>query len=210
MIPLRPTPFPKVNRKALPADTELRRVHSSAFDSKSFNPCLGRPSRFAPLRQPDSTCVPTAHAAQSFECAVHEVIFHDVPPGTHPRSVPLSAIEPLSYGIIRSRRALTLASLHEPDLNAFGLDRRDLIDTLPSEYGQTAKWPLAIHDAHPDIEGLIWTSRRCDPYVAYVLFGDRIAPGDFDVLRKAPITDTPDLLRQVREFGQRAGIFISI
>jgi len=33
---------------------------------------------------------------------------------------------------------------------------------------------LAVHDQHPDAEGLTWTSRQADPERAIVLFEDRL------------------------------------
>lgn len=43
-------------------------------------------------------------------------------------------------------------------------------------------WAEAIHRARSDVDGLIWTSRQCDPDVFVMLFEDRVSESDFDVL----------------------------
>ena len=78
-------------------------------------------------------------------------------------------------------RDLQLASLFQPDLSRWNITRTELIDTAATQYLSTVRWALAIHRARPDLQGMTWTSRRCDPDCAYILFGDRLAPGDFDV-----------------------------
>jgi hypothetical protein len=90
------------------------------------------------------------------------------------------------------------------------MTRRNLIDTLASEYVRTAEWAIAIHDAHPDIDGLVWTSRRCDPERAYLLFGDRSRQPCVVLLDSADIGGTPALMRDIQAFGKRAGITLVI
>jgi RES domain len=209
MIPAPPSPFPEINRETVRVGAELHRVHAAGTDSNGFNPCTGRPSRFAPLVQPDGTCIPTAYAASTFECAVHETVFHEIQHDAPRKSIGFHVIAELDYAILRTRRSLLLAALFEPDLNKWGVTRRNLIDTFAADYGTTARWAFALHNADPAIEGLVWTSRRCDPDRAYVLFGDRVRPEDLDVVRRERIAHSTSLLLQVREFGSRAGIFIA-
>ena len=209
MIKLPPSPFPDINQTTLPAATELHRVHSTAFESNSFNPCQGRPSRFAPLLRPDGTCIPTAYTASTLECAVHETVFHEIQHDAPRKSIGFQVVENLTHTILRARRALALACLFEPDLNKWGLTRQNLIDTFSADYPDTAKWALAIHDRRPEIDGLVWTSRRCDPERAYLLFGDRVAADDLEVVARERIAQSNALLRQIRDFGQRADILIA-
>lgn len=209
MIPAPPSPFPDVNRKELPAGVQLHRIHSSDFESSSFNPCQGRPSRFAPLLRPDGTCIPTAYAAETFECAVHETVFHEIPHNARHKSVSQTTIDKLDYAVIRPLRTLVLVTLHEPDLNKWGLSRRDLIDTYPTAYRETAAWAVAIHDAHAAIDGLVWTSRRCDPDQAYVFFGDRVLPDDLQVVGSEG-AGSDAVLAQLRAVAARANIFIAV
>lgn len=206
MTPLPPDPFPEVNRAQLPAGSVLHRVHHRDFEATSFNPGRGRPTRFAPMVRSDGSFVPTAYAAGNFECAVHETVFHEVQHNAARKTVPLKDIEQLAYGRVTTTRALTLATLHEPDLNAWGQTRADLIDTFASQYPRTVLWALAIHDQWGDIDGLAWTSKRCDPHQAFVLFGERLKDGDLDLIDDRLIAADNSLLMQVRDYGRRAGI----
>src|SRR4051794_37197271 len=209
MIPRPPTTFPAINRVKLPSATNLHRIHNSDFASNSFNPCLGRPSRFAPLLRSDGTCIPTMYAATGLECAAHETLFHEIQHDAERKSVRFSDIEKNSHAIVQPQRDLAFAGLFEPDLNKWGLTRRQLIDTFAADYEATAKWAIALHDAFPDIDGLAWTSRRCDPEQAYLLFGDRVPPDQLDIAYQARISRTNALLLQIRDFADRANILIA-
>src|SRR5882757_9617105 len=209
MIPRPPATFPAINRIRLPPATGLHRIHNSSFASNSFNPCQGRPSRFAPLVRSDGTCIPTMYAATSLECAVHETVFHEIQHDVKYKSIGYHEIEKLDYSVLRPRRDLVLASLFEPDLNRWELTRRQLVDTFPADYEATAEWALAIHDNFSDIDGLVWTSRRCDPERAYLLFGDRVRSDQFDTVSQEHICETNSLLLQIRNFAERAGILLS-
>ena len=159
MISAPPSRFRGVNRTVLRAGAELHRIHSADLASNAFNPCKGRPSCFAPLLRPDGACIPTAYAASTFECSVHETVFHEIPYDAPHKSVDFHVMENLDYAVLQAQRDLVLASLFEPDLNKWGLTRGQLIDTFPTDYQETAKWAIAIHDAFTDIDGMIWTSR---------------------------------------------------
>lgn len=210
MTPKPPKPFPGVNREVLDAGTWLHRVHDGVYAANSFNPGLGRPTRFAPLRRADGSHVPTAYAAQRYESAAHETVFHEIPHDAERKTVPLSDIEPLHHSTIRPLRNLLLATLFEPDLNAWKVSRKDLIDTNAAAYSATAAWALAIHDAHQDLDGLVWMSRRCDSDRAYLLFGDRIDPATLEIGESVAITASNDRLSELRRFGRRAEITITI
>jgi hypothetical protein len=210
MIPPPPDPFPAINRHPLPVGSELHRIHSAARTATGFNPGLGLPTRFAPLMRADGYRVPTAYAAMDYECAAHETIFHEIPFDAARKTIALDKVEPLSHSVLRTRRELVLATLFEPDLNAWGLTRRQLIDTLAVDYPRTARWALAIHQAEVDVDGLVWTSRRCDPQQAYLLFGDRVAGADLEPFAETRIIASNDALAALRGFGARAGITLTL
>jgi hypothetical protein len=209
MIPSPPEPLSCINRKRFSPGTEFHRIHHLDFESNSFNPCRGRPSRFAPLLSAGA-CIPTMYAATSFEAAVHETIFHELQHDAARKVIAFGQIEKLDYAVIQLRRELVVASLFEADLNAWSLTRKLLIDTMAADYPETAKWAVAIHDAFADIDGLVWTSKRCDPDLSLVLFGDRVASGDIAAASRARIVQSNDLISQVRAFGQRANILLSL
>lgn len=197
------------NRVIIAAGTLLHRVHDRTFEPASFNPCVGRPSRFAPLRDANGRCIPTLYAATSYECAAHETAFHEIQHDADRKTVRLDTIVRLDHSALSTARELTLAALFEPDLNRWGLTRRDLIDTYASAYAATARWAMAIHDADTEIDGLVWTSRRCDPERAFVFFGDRVRADDFREASRTPIAGSGELLDQLRGFAVRAGILIA-
>lgn len=210
MTPPPPEPFPALNRRPLPAGSEIHRIHDAAFAANGFNPGKGRPTRFAPLIGAGGTVIATAYAADGYECAAHETVFHEVQHDAPRKTIPLLAIEPLSHAVLRTRRELVLAGLFEPDLNAWGLTRGQLIDTFADAYADTARWALAIHEAWSDVDGLVWTSRRCDPQQAYLLFGDRVADADLEPVAETRIISSNDALAALRGFGARAGITITL
>lgn len=207
-VPPPPSPFPSINTQTVPKETLLHRTHGSGFRPAQFNPCLGQPTRFAPFANPAGACVPTLYAATSREAAAFESIFHDIEPSAVFKTVRLDVVESRSVSRIAPRRNLLVASLFAPDLKAWGLSRGELIETPKSTYGQTVPWAQAIHRARSDVDGLLWTSRQCDPDQCIILFEDRIRETDFDVHDCVEVAVDAKLLLELRGFGQRAGISI--
>lgn len=195
----------------LAAGASLHRLHDRAYAATGFNPGTSPSrSRFGPIRTSTGAPIPTLYAAQTFECAAHETVFHDIVYDQPLKSVPLSRLEPIIHSVIEPQRDLAMVQLFEPDLNAWGLTRRDIIDTLPIHYTATARWAEAIHAAHPDADGMVWTSRRCDPGTAYLLFGDRLADGSIRRINSTVLTGSDAELLAVINFGRRAGIGITL
>ena len=205
-LPRPPTPFPTIKPQILKASTVLHRTHARAFSPAQFNPCLGQPTRFAPFDDATGACVPTLYAATTREAAAFETIFHDIEARSAFKTVRLDIVEARSVSQIAPKRDLRLAGLFAPDLKAWKLQRTDLIDTPKSTYDQTALWAQAIHTADSNIDGLIWTSRQCDPERCLILFEDRISESGFDVLERLEVADDAALLLELRGFARRAGI----
>jgi hypothetical protein len=207
-VPAPPSPFPSINTKTVTKGTILHRTHGSSFRPAQFNPCKGQPTRFAPFADAAGTCVPTLYAATTREAAAFESIFHDIEPSATFKTVRLSVVESRSVSRIAPKRDLLVARLFAPDLKAWGLSRGELIETPKSTYRQTVLWAEAIHRARPDLDGLIWTSRQCDPEQCVILFEDRIGEVDFDIQDCIDVSAHASLLLELRNFGQRAGITI--
>src|SRR4051794_23028310 len=205
-----PDPFPAFNTCRVPAGTRLIRLHAPMFQGHEPNPCKGGLTRFAPLFQPGGACLPTLYAAASFECAVFESVFHDVPYTAAEKFVTLGRVTSRAISWLELGADLTLASLHEPDLNKIGLTRADLVDTPSSAYPDTARWAEAFHRAGPELAGLVWTSRRCDPGSGYVCFGGRMPSGPLKVTSRTEIATSARHFAQIRAFGNRAGITLTI
>lgn len=207
MTLLPPVPFPDAHRHTLKTGSTIERIHDSRFEANAFNPGLGSATRFAPLKPPSGSTIAHLYAAHGYECAAHETVFHEIQHDAANKTVAKAKIEPLMLSSLRLRRDLSLASLFQPDLNGWKIERSQLIDTFARAYGKTVKWALAIHAAH-DVDGLIWTSRRCDPATALILFGDRVAPNDLEVLTSTRIAASNALFSELRQFAGRAGITI--
>ena len=122
--------------------------------------------------------------------------------------MPLRSLETRTVSEIAPRRALSLAQLFAPDLKAWGVPRNRLIDTPKATYGDTVAWAKTIHTAHSGVDGLAWTSRQCDPDLCLLLFGDRVAAAEFNVVQSREVAVDPGLLLELRAFGRRAGITI--
>lgn len=203
-----PSPFPHINPHIIGARTVFHRTHARAFRPAQFNPCRGQPTRFAPFNDATGACVPTLYAATNREAAAFESIFHDIEANAAFKTVRLDVVTARSVSQIAPKRDLRLASLFTPDLEAWKLQRAELVDTPKSTYDQTVLWAQAIHGAHATIDGLIWTSRQCDPEQCVVLFEDRISERDFDVMNRLEAASDASLLLELRHYGRRAGIDI--
>ena len=207
-VPAPPSPFPGINIQTVAKGAILHRTHSAGFRPAEFNPCKGQSTRFAPFADAAGRCVPTLYAATSREAAAFESIFHDIEPTAPFKTVRLDVVESRSVSAIAPKRDFMVAGLFAPDLKAWGLSRGELIDTPKSSYGQTVLWAQAIHRARSDVDGLIWTSRQCDPDQCVVLFGDRVGEADFDVHDRVDVSADASALLELRNFGRRAGITI--
>lgn len=203
-----PSPFPTINTQTIMKGTVLHRTHSAGFRSAQFNPCKGQPTRFAPFTDKSGGCVPTLYAATSREATAFESIFHDIEATAAFKTVRLDVVESRNVSRIAPRRDLLVAGLFAPDLKAWGLSRGELIDTPKSTYAKTVLWAEAIHDTRPDIDGLVWTSRQCDPDRCVILFGDRAGEVDFEILDCIEVGADANLLLELRGFDHRAGITI--
>jgi hypothetical protein len=207
-LPPPPIRFPAIQSYTLRVGTELHRTHAGGFRPAEFNPCRGQPMRFSPIEDEAGRCVPSLYDASSREAAAFESIFHDIDARAAFKTIRQDVVEIRAVSRITNKRALCLASLFTPDLKAWGLARSDLIDTSKFYYRQTAPWAAALHGANPDIEGLVWTSRQCDPDLSFLMFGDRVAESDFDIVERRDVGDDAALLLELRGFGKRAGITI--
>jgi len=198
------------NTVVLKKGAVLERVHNRNFAANSFNPCQGNPTRFAPIKDGNGQCVPSLYAGDTFEAAVFETIFHDVPAKAKRKRIPKNKVEDSAQGRLEVIRDLTLASLREPDLKHWHIKRSQLIAAAPKSYAGTAEWAQAIHFQFPNLEGLEWTSNQCDPATAYLFFGDRVQSGDFNVIYARNGLIDPSFLYDVVRIGNRSDIRITV
>ena len=188
----------------------MERVHDRTRGGARFNPCHGAPTRFAPICDAEGDCVPSLYGADTLEAAIYETIFHDVPTTARRKTVPKTVVQSRTHSRLKVLRDLQLVSLRAPDLRRWRVSRNALIATSPSSYKDTARWAAAIHHQFREAEGLLWTSNQCDPDTAFLFFGDRTAPEDFDVVETRDGMADVSFLSDVRMAGQRSGISIAV
>ena len=211
MIPAPDLPIGPVNTHFVKPGDELHRIHADIFREAEFNPCKGNATRFAPIFNKTGNCVPTIYAASTLASVCFETIFHNVSFKKTNRRIPIQDVQDKCYSIITPTRPIQCAQLFDPDLALLGLNRNKLIASPPAFYAKTAAWAKAVHDQYEDVEGLVWTSRQCDPNLCYLFFGDRVVESCFQISSHAvPIIHNAALLGQVRYLGMmRKGILIT-
>ncbi|MGO4120704.1 RES family NAD+ phosphorylase [Arthrobacter sp. YAF16] len=173
MVTPPPDPF-TVQGFDLPAGSSIYRVASNARPVDVFNPGHGAPTRWAFFGGPP---VPVLYAAQDEVAAVSETLLHDIP---HKGGLllPDAYMDKVAARLV-TRRDLRLASFMGTGLRALQVEARDLTDSDPTTYGDTVQWAAAAHTA--GFAGVVWMSKRCNTDRAYVLFGDRVDPGDLEI-----------------------------
>ena len=209
-VPLPPNPFPDdLHTITLPKGSDLHRIYSPAFAGNAFNATHAKLNRFSPIFDARGEVVSVLYAASSRAGAIYETLFHDAAvKGSRHKALPLKSLHK-HYGTWLTQRALTLATLHAPDLARFGVTIDQLTATNAMYYPQTARWAEAIHRAHAHVEGLEWTSYRAGPERAYALFGDRVTSADLiSAGNEVLIPKDAALYREVVDCGERSGVRI--
>ena len=188
----------------------VHRIHLTKFNANSFNPCAGQATRFAPIQDNKGNCVPSLYAGSSFDAAVYETLFHDIPVNAIYKTIPRQNVLNRSHGELMVVRQMYLVQLRNPDLLIWNIQREELIGTSAMHYSQTAPWAEAIHHQFPKADGLIWTSNQCDPDAAYLFFGDRVGAKHFKLIQTRNGATDPSFLADVRRSGRRSRITITL
>jgi hypothetical protein len=157
-------------------------VHSIARSADTFNPGVGRPSRFAPLHRNDGTAIPTLYGATTVAGALSESVFHDVPYRGRGKRIFASRLNGLALSTLIVTEPIRLAHLAGLGLRRLGVRRRDIIESGPGSYAETAAWALALYACAVAPSGLLWVSRQDDTANALVLFGDRLPAASLQVV----------------------------
>lgn len=200
----------------------LFRFHkdTARYPANSFNPnadkridIVEHGSRFNPF--PGAPCinVPTLYAADTFQSAALESVFHQV---EHKPSAPFPAarLGEWCYSRLLTRRKLVVFNLINPTLRSLLVPERhssilesELIHSLPDQYPNTRTWARYLHDSLLLLDGLAWRPRLGGTGAAYVFFGDRCG-GDLEIAGPAvPISSGPGLGR-IRAIARAAGIVL--
>ncbi|HEX4494576.1 MAG TPA: RES family NAD+ phosphorylase [Thermoanaerobaculia bacterium] len=183
------------------------RCHDSRFGATEFNPGFGH-GRFHPFTGDAGDRVPTLYGASTLEGALSESIFHNTPLRGPLRSIRRSVLRPMQISALAPRRALTLVQLHGFGLRRLGLSRADLIEAEAQHYTRTASWAAAFHAWSHGVDGLVWVSRLHDTAFALVLFGDRVARADLDIVEPPLPIFLGEGFSRVQDAAEKAGITI--
>jgi len=186
-----------LTRITLPPQGIWHRVHLQAYSAAQFNPGHSGDARFSPIQNQHGQPIPTLYAADSFQAALMETVFHDVPHDPGFKLFDRRKLHRQRHSRLQTHAALILADLSSKPLRKLGVTRRQLIDTEKDQYPHTRLWAQAIHAQHPEIQGLYWTSRQDDSARAVMLFGDRIADGTLQ-----QVDESRRLLEDEKAYGE--------
>lgn len=147
-------------------------------------------TRFSPITDAAGQVVDTYYLASTPDGAVMESILHDVLiPGGF-----LDTAKLAHYHLAQVKMAanVTAVSLHSNYLEKMGLSRIEMIERMPSQYGQTRLWGQAAYQQVNDAQALIYGSRRDDSARCMMLFRQRLPPVPFRVLADDCVGSTPE------------------
>ena len=186
----------------------LHRIYHGGYGFAEFNPGKGRRTRFAPFYDVSGNPIPSLYATSSLPSAIHETIFHNIPANDKKKIIRMQDIHVQIHAKFRVKRTLNLVGLRNPSLNNWGIKQTDLIGSSSKLYRETALWAEAIYNDFPEADGLIWTSRQCDPDDAILFFGGRVEASDFELISSRDGQDE-SFKRDVRQEGKKRGITIT-
>jgi len=161
------------------AGTIVHRVHLRRYlpagAAVVFNGSGKGWARFSPLRDAKGKVVAVLYAGTTYECALMETVFHDVPLGSDGYTFDRTKLEDQVHSRIEILEPLRLVDLTSVGLRLFKLRPRDVTETDAADYGVTQQWASALYEANPTVQGLYWTSRQDNRAQAMMLFEGRLA-----------------------------------
>ena len=204
-----PTPLADATYKLLRKGKILHRIHNKGYGFAQFNPGKGsRRTRFAPFEDVSGNLIPSLYATSTLRSSIHETIFHNTRADATNKTIRIEEIHNRMHSEIRTKRTLKLVELRNPTLNNWGIEQVALIGSDRELYHKTALWAAAIYNDFPEAEGLIWTSRQCDPDDAMLFFGGRVDEDDFELISSRD-GDDESFKRDVRQEGKKRGITVT-
>ena len=171
---LPPTIPAKIKLTAWGLGKTMYRVHETIYAADQFNPSSKGNARFSPIRDAFGNVIPTLYAATMPRGALMESAFRDVPYRTGFKHVDAKRLEGRVCSTLLFQTDFQLLDLSKVALRGLGIPPRQLIDTTKAHYPATRGWAEKIYAAHPQIQGLLWSSRQDDRALAVVLFGSRV------------------------------------
>lgn len=162
----------------LPRGTDLWHVGAPGVPFDALDERQTVRYRFSPLHGRGGGALPVMYAAATEAAAIAETLWHDLPLTGARLIAERYQVRPI--GTVRTTRTLKLAELHDPGLRALGLDPNQVSNTDAICYHRTIAFAQAIVDDNPNLDGLVWMSRRYNTDKTYLLWR---RPG-----RKSPVT----------------------
>ena len=202
-----PSPLTDATYEPLRKDRILHRIYNRGYGFAEFNPGKGMRTRFAPFYDVSGNVIPSLYATSTLRSAIHETIFHDIPANDKEKIIRRQDIHVQIHAKFRVKRTLNLVGLRNPPLNKWGIKQTQLIGSDAELYHKTALWAAAIYNDFPQADGLIWTSRQCDPDDAILFFGGRVKGDDFELISSRS-GDDATFLDDVEREGAIRGIEI--
>jgi hypothetical protein len=206
-VPRPPAPFDPLSEEVA-AGTELFRCHSDQFDPREFN-ATPASARFRPLVM-GGAIVPTMYVAHDLSGALFETVFRDVPVETPTRRVSAALLGRVVRSALAPTRILNLAVLHGVGLGRLGVRREKLTATDSSAYPDTVPWAEAVYLDRRRFDGLSWRSRQNEDALVAMLFGDRVARRDLDVVLGPEPLDAEPAWSDVLAVAEDAGITVVV
>jgi len=194
--------------KVWPSGADLWRVHKLDRRPAEFDPGVDI-GRFHPFAGSAGKPVATLYAANTWQGAVAETVFRDMPLRGAPRTKRRAELELRAMSLLRLRREVELVELRGTGLRRLRLQGRELIETEADQYSRSARWAAALYQAAPQAAGLV-TSRLHDLSAAVVFFGDRVAEKDFSPVEGPIPLGMGKGLARVMELAEEAGILITV
>lgn len=173
-----PTVRSKIKHTAWGSGQAMYRVHDAICASDQFNPSLKGNARFSPIRDSSGNVIPTLYAATTPRGALMESVFRDVPYRAGFKHVDAKRLEGRVCSTLQFQANFQLLDLSKVALRGLGIHPRQLIDTTKAHYPATRGWAEQIYAGHPQLQGLLWSSRQDDRALAVVLFGSRVNASD--------------------------------
>lgn len=209
-LPAPPDGALSVNFFSWTAQRPLTRVCRADDQPNTFNPSSDS-ARFRPLYCGSQDPIPTMYGANNIDGALGETIFHDVPAGGAPWSIPRASLYAKLRAILIPQRDFRLVDLTGWAHKALKIEGRALVDCAPAEYPPTALWAERFHDLPEAPDGLYWRSRQYDRSFALLLFGDRVRIEELRVVYDETIALWQgEGLDDVRAAAERANITIAV
>ena len=197
--------------KQISSGIALHRIHHRDFPGDLYNGSDDGDARFSPIRDRAGNIIPTIYAAESFQCAVCEIVLRApeqmlVDPRTgaiNKAVVAPSDYDEHQYSRVALNRDLELLDLSTIGQRKIGVDHNALIAGPDVTYPMTRAWAETIYDNFPDIDGLHYVSHQTGED-AMVLFGTRAA-GAFSVLEAINL-NTASVTQSIKKLARALGM----